>query len=257
MMNNMIKIKCHVFGKKTITKFPFPKVPLPYCKMAGYWAITRGSTRRKLLCPTESHQIDVKGPVFLRVQSYPSERHESRSVSFTEEQAHWQIPMNEIPFMWPHVTLKEKGDSVQCIELYDIFPRTISGGWQPFYSVVALGNPLQDQVVLHEEQELKFLLTKPMHMGAEDTGVCQLHAISEDAVNTGFGTSSGLEATAPQEVWNEQLPSENLSTALGQKIISPNRILCDTNTYANVIVGFPDLMVVHIHFEIVILNFLL
>lgn len=37
----------------------------------------------------------------------------------------------------------------------------------------------------------KFLLTKPMHMGAEDTGVCQLHAISEDAVNTGFGTSSG------------------------------------------------------------------
>lgn len=37
----------------------------------------------------------------------------------------------------------------------------------------------------------KFLLTKPMHMGAEDTGVCQLHAISEDAVSTGFGTSSG------------------------------------------------------------------
>lgn len=37
----------------------------------------------------------------------------------------------------------------------------------------------------------KFLLTKPMHMGAEDTGVCQLHAIGEDPVNTGFGTSSG------------------------------------------------------------------
>ncbi len=30
-----------------------------------------------------------------------------------------------------------------------------------------------------------------MHMGAEDTGVCQLHAIGEDPVNTGFGTSSG------------------------------------------------------------------
>ncbi|XP_016086578.1 von Willebrand factor A domain-containing protein 8 [Sinocyclocheilus grahami] len=350
-------------GAKPTSVHLAKELPLPDCKMAGYWTINQGgSTRRKLLCPTESHRIDVKGPVFLRVQSYPSERHESRSMSFTEEQAHWQIPMNEVNIVCDVITandsiyvatcnpvslyaMKEKGDSVQCIELYDLFPRTISGVWQPFVSVAALGNPLQDQVVLHEEQgntvlhldlvtgavrrlvlsqdkqeepprktsnwwsnkesqpaykmckefahknwllfykengsqldvvdvlegqvhtislpinlkavflvaedrwllvesktDRKFLLTKPMHMGAEDTGVCQLHAISEDAVNTGFGTSSGMEATAPQEVSNEQLPNENLSTALGQKIVSPNRILCDTNTYANVIVGFPDLM---------------
>uniref|UniRef100_A0A8C2B9Z4 von Willebrand factor A domain containing 8 n=1 Tax=Cyprinus carpio TaxID=7962 RepID=A0A8C2B9Z4_CYPCA len=326
-------------GAKPTSVHLAKELPLPDCKMAGYWTISQGgSTRRKLLCPTESHQIDIKGPVFLRVQSYPSERHESRSVSFTEEQAHWQIPMNEVNIVCDVTTandsiyvatcnpvslyaMKEKGDSVQCVELYDIFPRTISGVWQPFVSVAALGNPLQDQVVLHEEQgntvlhldlvtgavrrlvlsqdkqeepprktsnwwsnketykmckefahknwflfykengELPlslaflhfqskaslvqivrqhFLLTKPMHMGAEDTGVCQLHAISEDAANTGFGTR--LEATAPQEVSNEQLPNENLSTALGQKIVSPNRVLCDTNTYANVIVGFPDLM---------------
>uniref|UniRef100_A0A671LV96 von Willebrand factor A domain-containing protein 8 n=1 Tax=Sinocyclocheilus anshuiensis TaxID=1608454 RepID=A0A671LV96_9TELE len=308
-------------GAKPTSLHLAKELPLPDCKMAGYWTINQGgSTRRKLLCPTESHRIDVKGPVFLRVQSYPSERHESRSMSFTEEQAHWQIPMNEVNIVCDVTTangiysiyvatcnpvslyaMKEKGDSVQCIELYDVFPRTISGVWKPFVSVAALGNPLQDQVVLHEEQvsdqssgvlfrhgllictllyldrsqldvvdvlegqvhtislpinlkavflvaedrwllvesktDRKFLLTKPMHMGAEDTGVCQLHAISEDAVNTGFGTT-----TAPQEVSNEQLPNENLSTALGQKIVSPNRILCDTNTYANVIVGFPDLM---------------
>uniref|UniRef100_A0A673I9E9 VWFA domain-containing protein n=1 Tax=Sinocyclocheilus rhinocerous TaxID=307959 RepID=A0A673I9E9_9TELE len=347
-------------GAKPTSVHLAKELPLPDCKMAGYWTINQGgSTRRKLLCPTESHRIDVKGPVFLRVQSYPSERHESRSMSFTEEQAHWQIPMNEVNIVCDVTTangiysiyvatcnpvslyaMKEKGDSVQCIELYDVFPRTISGVWQPFVSVAALGNPLQDQVMLHEEQgntvlhldlvtgavrrlvlsqdkqeepphktsnwwsnketykmckefahknwllfykengsqldvvdvlegqvhtislpinlkavflvaedrwllvesktDRKFLLTKPMHMGAEDTGVCQLHAISEDAVNTGFGTR--MEATAPQEVSNEQLPNENLSTALGQKIASPNRILCDTNTYANVIVGFPDLM---------------
>uniref|UniRef100_A0A671LSR2 von Willebrand factor A domain-containing protein 8 n=1 Tax=Sinocyclocheilus anshuiensis TaxID=1608454 RepID=A0A671LSR2_9TELE len=347
-------------GAKPTSLHLAKELPLPDCKMAGYWTINQGgSTRRKLLCPTESHRIDVKGPVFLRVQSYPSERHESRSMSFTEEQAHWQIPMNEVNIVCDVTTangiysiyvatcnpvslyaMKEKGDSVQCIELYDVFPRTISGVWKPFVSVAALGNPLQDQVVLHEEQgntvlhldlvtgavrrlvlsqdkqeepprktsnwwsnketykmckefahknwvlfykengsqldvvdvlegqvhtislpinlkavflvaedrwllvesktDRKFLLTKPMHMGAEDTGVCQLHAISEDAVNTGFGTR--MEATAPQEVSNEQLPNENLSTALGQKIVSPNRILCDTNTYANVIVGFPDLM---------------
>ncbi|XP_026074296.1 von Willebrand factor A domain-containing protein 8 [Carassius auratus] len=350
-------------GAKPTSVHLAKELPLPDCKMAGYWTISQGaSTRRKLLCPTESHQIDIKGPVFLRVQSYPSERHESRSVSFTEEQAHWQIPMNEVNIVCDVTTandsiyvatcnpvslyaMKEKGDSVQCIELYDIFPRTISGVWQPFVSVAALGNPLQDQVLLHEEQgntvlhldlvtgavrrlvlsqdkqedpprkssnwwsnkesqpaykmckefahknwflfykengsqldvvdvlegqvhtislpinlkavflvaedrwllvesktDRKFLLTKPMHMGAEDTGVCQLHAISEDAVNTGFGTSSGMEAAAPQEVSNEQLPNENLSTVLGQKIVSPNRILCDTSTYANVILGFPDLM---------------
>ncbi|KAG1945294.1 von Willebrand factor A domain-containing protein 8 [Pimephales promelas] len=350
-------------GAKPTSVYLAKELPLPDCKMAGYWAINRdGNTRRKLLCPTESHRIDIKGPVFLRVQSYPFERHETRSMSFTEEQAHWQIPMNEVNIICDVTTandsiyvatcnpvslyaMKERGDSVQCVELYDIFPRTISGVWQPFVSVAALGNPLQDQVVLHEEQgntvlhvdlvtgavrrlvlsqdkqeepqrktsnwwsnkesqpgykmckefahknwllfykengnqldvvdvlegqvhtislpinlkavflvaedrwllvesktDRKFLLTKPMHMGAEDTGVCQLHAISEDAVSTGFGTSSGMESTAPQEVSNEQLPNENLSTALGQKIASPNRILCDTNTYANVIVGFPDLM---------------
>ncbi|XP_067265112.1 von Willebrand factor A domain-containing protein 8 isoform X1 [Chanodichthys erythropterus] len=350
-------------GAKPTSVHLAKELPLPDCKMAGYWTINQGgNARRKLLCPTDSHRIDIKGPVFLRVQSYPSERHASRSMSFTEEQAHWQIPMNEVNIVCDVTTandsiyvatcnpvslyaMKEKGDSVQCIELYDIFPRTISGVWQPFVSVAALGNPLLDQVVLHEEQgntvlhldlvtgavrrlvlsqdkqeepprktsnwwsnkesqpaykmckefahknwllfykengnqldvvdvlegqvhtislpinlkavflvaedrwllvesktDRKFLLTKPMHMGAEDTGVCQLHAISEDAVNTGFGTNSGMETTAPQEVSNEQLPNENLSTALGQKIVSPNRILCDTNTYANVIVGFPDLM---------------
>lgn len=36
-----------------------------------------------------------QGPVFLRVQSYPCRRQESRALTFGEEKAHWQIPINE------------------------------------------------------------------------------------------------------------------------------------------------------------------
>uniref|UniRef100_A0A3B4G0W2 von Willebrand factor A domain-containing protein 8 n=1 Tax=Pundamilia nyererei TaxID=303518 RepID=A0A3B4G0W2_9CICH len=328
--------------------------PLPEVKMTGYWTINQGgNTRRKLLCPTDTRPIDVKGPVFLRVQKYPCNRQESRALSFTEEKAHWQIPMNEVNIIcdiyFSNVlyvatcnpvslySMKERGETIKCIELYDVFPRTISGVWQPFVTVAPLGSPLDGQVVLHEEQGntvlhldlvtgalrrlmispdsdqsssrssnwwnskeqqagykmcrdfshknwllfykedsnqlevldvlegrvhsislpinlksvflvaedlmdlkyLKFLLTKPMHMAAEDSGVCQLHSISEDSVNSGHGTT---ELSIPQMLSCEQLPNENLSAALNQKIVSPNRVLVDTDSYARLIVGFPDLM---------------
>ncbi|GLD75475.1 von Willebrand factor A domain-containing protein 8, partial [Lates japonicus] len=329
--------------------------------MTGYWTINQGgNARRKLLCPTETHSIDIKGPVFLRVQGYPCNRQESRALSFSEEKAHWQIPMNEVNIICDVTTkddvlyvatcnpvslysMKERGETIQCMELYDIFPRTISGVWQPFVTIAPLGSPLDGQVVLHEEQSntvlhldlvtgavrrlmlspdseqpttrasnwwsnkeqqgghkmcsdfahknwllfykedgnqlevldvlegrvhsislpinlrsvflvaedrwlllesntnKKFLLTKPMHMAAEDSGVCQLHSISEDSVSSGHGVSSA-EVSVPQMVSCEQLPNENLSAALDQKIVSPNRILADTGSFARVVVGFPDLM---------------
>ncbi|KAM6986427.1 von Willebrand factor A domain-containing protein 8 [Aplochiton taeniatus] len=343
------------------------ELPLPEVRMSGYWTTNQGgNARRKLLCPTETHPIEIKGPVFLRVQSYPCDRQESRALSFTEEKSHWQIPMNEVNIICDVTTnndaiyvatcnpvslyaMSERGENIQCMELYDVFPRTISGVWQPFVSIAALGSPLDGQVVLHEEQSntvlhldvvtgavrrlqlsedkgepapapapakpskwwsnqqetqgghkmcrefahknwllfyqengnqleildvlegrvhtislpinlkavflvaedrwllvenntnYKFLLTKPMHMGAEDSGVCQLHTISEDAASSGHGASSG-NVCVPQVVSSDQLPNENLSTALDQKIVSPNRLLGDSGSYARVIVGFPDLM---------------
>ncbi|CAJ1078932.1 von Willebrand factor A domain-containing protein 8 isoform X1 [Xyrichtys novacula] len=337
------------------------ELPLPEVKMTGYWTINHGvNARRKLLCPTETHTIDIKGPVFLRVQSYPCNRQESRALSFSEEKAHWQIPMNEVNIICDVTTkddtllvatcnpvslfsMKERGDTIRCMELYDVFPRTISGVWQPFVTVAPLGSPLEGQVVLHEEQSntvlhldmetgavrrlllspesdppsarasnwwsskeqqgghkmcrdfahknwllfykengnqlevldvlegrvhsislpinlksvhlvaedrwlllesntnKKFLLTKPMHMAAEDSGVCQLHSISEDPVSSGHGVGS-VEASVPQMLSCEQLPNENLSAALDQKIVSPNRVLADTGSYAQIIVGFPDLV---------------
>ncbi|XP_028971690.2 von Willebrand factor A domain-containing protein 8 isoform X4 [Esox lucius] len=340
------------------------ELPLPEVRMSGYWTINQeGNARRKLLCPTETHTIDIKGPVFLRVQAFPCDRLESRALSFTEEKATWQIPMNEVNIICDVTTsnesiyvatcnpvslfaMTERGDTVRCMELYDVFPRTISGVWQPFVTVAALGSPLEGQVVLHEEQSntvlhldlmtgavrrlmlsqetekpapkasnwwsssskdqseghkmcrefshknwllfykeggnqldvldvlegqvhtislpinlsqvflvaedrwllvesnsnMKFLLTKPMHMGAEECGVCQLHSVIEDSAGAGHGASSGDGLCVPQNVACGQLPNENLSAALGQKIVSPNRLLSDTSSYARIIVGFPDLM---------------
>ncbi|CAK6967706.1 von Willebrand factor A domain-containing protein 8 [Scomber scombrus] len=337
------------------------ELPLPDVKMTGYWTINQGgNARRKLLCPTESHPIDIKGPVFLRVQSYPCNRQESRALSFSEEKAHWQIPMNEVNIICDVTTrdddvyvatcnpvclysMKENGETIQCMELYDVFPRTISGVWQPFVTVAPLGSPLGGQVVLHEEQtntvlhvdmvtgavrrlllsqdseqpptrssnwwnskeqqagykmcrdfahknwllfykedgnqlevldvlegrvhsislpinlksvflvaedrwlllesntDKKFMLTKPMHMAAEDSGVCQLHSISEDSASSGHGVTSA-EVFVPQMLSCDQLPNENLSAALDQKIVSPNRIMADPGSFAQIVVGFPDLM---------------
>lgn len=338
------------------------ELPLPEVKMTGHWTISQGiNARRKMLCPTETRPIDIKGPAFLRVQGYPCSRQESRALSFTEEKAHWQLPMNEVNIICDVTSkddvlyvatcnpvslysMKEQGDTIHYMELYDVFPRTISGVWQPFVTVAPLGSPLDGQLILHEEQSNtvlhldmvtgavrrlllsadseqptarashwwssskeqqgvhkmccdfahknwllfykedgnqlnvldvlegrihtislpinlksvflvaedrwlllesntnnKFLLTKPMQMAAEDSGVCQLHSISEDPVSSGHGASSA-EVSTPQMLSNEQLPNENLSTALNQKIVSPNRILADTGSYARIIVGFPDLM---------------
>uniref|UniRef100_A0A3B4UMV5 von Willebrand factor A domain-containing protein 8 n=1 Tax=Seriola dumerili TaxID=41447 RepID=A0A3B4UMV5_SERDU len=335
------------------------ELPLPEVKMTGYWTINQGgNARRKLLCPTETHPIDIKGPVFLRVQGYPCNRQESRALSFSEEKTHWQLPMNEVNIICDVTTkddmlyvatcnpvslfsMKERGDTIHCMELYDVFPRTVSGVWQPFVTIAPLGSPLDGQVVLHEEQSntvlhldwvtgavrrlmlspdsdppstrtsnwwsskepqgghkmcrdfshknwllfykedgnqlevldvlegrvhsislpinLKcvflvaedrwllvesntnkyFLLTKPVHMAAEDSGVCQLHSVSEDPVSSGHGAGSG---TFIRGRMFRQLPSENLSAALDQKIVSPNRLLADTDSFAQVVVGFPDLM---------------
>lgn len=59
-------------------------------------------------------------------------------------------------------------------------------------------------------------------------------------------TTSIADVSIPDMVSCEQLPSENLSIAMGQKIAFPNRILTDAGSFVQIIVGFPD-AVVRVH----------
>ncbi|XP_038618052.1 von Willebrand factor A domain-containing protein 8 isoform X1 [Tachyglossus aculeatus] len=97
-------------------------------------------------------------------------------------------------------------------------------------------------LLLESKTNQKFLLTKPTHSQSRESAACQLYVLKQEPASTGFGMTAESELKMPHKVSSGPLTSENLSSALGQKITSPNRILCDEDSYATIIVGFPDLM---------------
>ncbi|XP_070538007.1 von Willebrand factor A domain-containing protein 8-like [Ptychodera flava] len=99
--------------------------------------------------------------------------------------------------------------------------------------------PSKDAWLLTEaETNRRFLLTRP----SPDMPVCQFNPVDvrpaiDDNETPGFSFMTG----AAYSIADRPLPKDQLSTALGQNIDSPNRVMADSNHHAAIAVGFPDL----------------
>ncbi|KAK7090090.1 von Willebrand factor A domain-containing protein 8-like [Littorina saxatilis] len=157
------------------------EVDLPKFEVIGQWSVASQGMRQKtalMQLPVQTSRLQVKGPVPMFVENKKLDRTETRASVFTEQEAYWMLPLEESNIICDvavsktadrspgqnkhdiiHVatanpiclySINPATSAANFIDLYDVFPST-AGAYRPRVKILALGSPMDDSVVLHEE----------------------------------------------------------------------------------------------------------
>ncbi|KAH3874340.1 hypothetical protein DPMN_037582, partial [Dreissena polymorpha] len=209
--------------------------PLPDLELVGHWKI-QGQGQRKvtslMALPVETSRLGVKGPVSLRVESLSFERTESRAKSFSEQEAFWNVPVHETniisdltvslaAFRSPghnkndiiHVgtanpvglySMNPRTQTASFLDMYDVFPM-VTGSYRPHVRIQALGAPLDDTVILHEEVT-NTILSVNFETGEVNRLLCP--SLQQTQPEKRKFTSPTQTKTSPYRMCKSTLPDE-------------------------------------------------
>ncbi|KAL5014683.1 hypothetical protein ScPMuIL_008953, partial [Solemya velum] len=230
---------------------------LPEFELKGNWQIASQGERKRtslMQLPVETHTINVKGPVTVQLESSPLDRNEARTSVFTEQEAFWNIPMQEYNVVCdiavtkadhrsPGHTLSDvihvatanpislysmnpRSLSVNFIDLYDVFPTTV-GSFRPKVRLMPLSAPLDDSVILHEE-----VTNVVLSVNFENGQIMRLisPSLPETPIEKRRFTSVGGQKTSPYKMCVNSLPDP-----YGNVIF--HKVDGDTLVYMNVLEG--------------------
>ncbi|XP_063429829.1 von Willebrand factor A domain-containing protein 8-like [Mytilus trossulus] len=156
-------------------------MPLPKFELKGQLQISSQGDRKHtalMTLPMETTNVSMRGPIEIAIQKFKLEKEESRSTTFSEQEAFWSLPMNETTVISDiavtkaenrsqgkgssdiiHIatanpvglfTLNPRTSEAGFIDMYDLFPG-VAGSYRPRVKLAPLAEPLDDNLLVHEE----------------------------------------------------------------------------------------------------------